>query len=100
MTVTEKDIEKFENEYWCDMVDAEGNISVTPEWLKQEMLDYYMLMKNSSIVYGAITSGKIRDTRSDADVVLNEAASIVALHINDIVESIIYQYSNDKNNKE
>lgn len=96
MTVTEKDIEKFESEYWCDIVDAEGNISVTPEWLRQEMLDYYMLMKNSSMVYGAITSGKIRDTRSDADVVLNEASSIVALHINDIVESIIHQYSNDK----
>jgi hypothetical protein len=87
MTVTDKDIDQFEKVYWSDMC-KDGELIVSVDWLRQEMLDYYMLMKNSSQVYGAITDGKIRDTRSDADVVLNCASTSMALRMEELLDSL------------
>lgn len=86
-----KDILEFEEEYWKPISDSEGKL--LPEYdgafIKKEMFDYFTLMKNSSQVYGAITGGKIRDTRSEPDVVINCASSMIADQINDLSDQYI-----------
>lgn len=94
---SEASYDTFNREFWERLPRIDGKLD--EEWMKQEMWDYFCTMHNLSYIYGSITDGEIKDSRTEPEKVIDKLVSDMNEQINDVAKNYLYTMIEELDNK-